>query len=78
MNTLSDLLAAFALYAVCSDCQRMEAVDIAALCERVGADTPIADVRERLRCSNCRERTRDIRIVYIGEGSKVSGFHYRR
>jgi len=78
MNTLADLRAAFQLYAVCPDCRRMESVDVVALAERLGADTPIASIRSRLRCRACGRRTHDIRIVYVGEAAKVSGFHYRR
>lgn len=78
MNVLSDLLVAFQLYAVCSDCQRMEAVDLPALCEQIGGTTPIAAVRMRLRCRGCHKRTEDIRIIYVGEGAKLSGFYYRR
>lgn len=77
MRTLGDLLERFQLYAVCTDCERMEQVRVQALIERFGAALPIDTVRQRLRCRGCRQRTGDIRIVYVGEQGKVAGFHYR-
>ena len=77
MKTLEDLRERFQLYAVCTDCDRMEHVSIPALIEHTGASQTIDDVRQRLRCRHCGQRTGDIRIVYVGEQGKVSGFHYR-
>ncbi len=74
---MSDLIERFQLYAVCTDCQRMERIDIQDLIERFGADLTIDSCRRRLRCRHCAQRTGDIRIVYVGEKAKVSGFHYR-
>lgn len=77
MKIMSDLLESFQLYAVCTDCERMERVSIQKLIETHGEGLPIEQVRKRLRCSGCRVRTGDIRIVYVGEKGKLSGFHYR-
>ena len=77
MKTMADLIESFQLYAVCTDCERMERVSIQKLIEAHGEDLSIEQVRTRLRCSGCRVRTGDIRIVYVGEKGKLSGFHYR-
>lgn len=77
MKTLADLLERFQLYAVCTDCDRMERISITQLIEQTGAAQTIDGVRRRLRCRGCRQRTGDIRIVYVGEQGKVAGFHYR-
>jgi hypothetical protein len=74
---LNDLRLSFQLYALCSACDRMEAVNIAALLKVLPADTPIATIRRRVRCSSCHNRTEDIRIVYVGEGEKAATFQYR-
>ena len=77
MKTLGDLIERFQLYAVCTDCERMERVAIGKLIEAYGKDLTIEAVRQRLRCSSCAVRTGDIRIVYVGEKGKLAGFHYR-
>ena len=77
MKTVGDLIERFQLYAVCTDCERMERVDIQGLIDRFGGDLTIDRCRRRLRCRGCRQRTGDIRIVYVGENGKVAGFHYR-
>lgn len=74
---LNDLRLSFQLYALCSACDRMEAVNIAALLEVLPADTPVDTIRRRVRCSSCRCRTEDIRIVYVGEGERAATFQYR-
>ena len=77
MKTVGDLIERFQLYAVCTDCERMEKVDLPGLIDRYGSDLTIDGFRRRLRCGHCRQRTGDIRIVYVGEDNRVSGFHYR-
>lgn len=74
---MSDLIERFQLYAVCTDCERMERVLIEDMISHHGADLTIESLRRRLRCGQCRQRTGDIRIVYVGEQAKLSGFHYR-
>lgn len=77
MQTLADLIVSFQLYAVCTDCQRMERVPMQQLAERFGYDLTIDNVRRRLRCTGCDQRTGDIRIIYVGEQGRVAGFRYR-
>jgi hypothetical protein len=77
MKTLGDLSECFQLYAVCTDCERMEPVSIPALIDSCGPHLLIDEVRRRLRCRGCGTRTGDIRIVYVGEKGKLAGFHYR-
>ena len=77
MKTVGDLLESFQLYAVCTDCERMEQVLIERMIEAHGVDLSIDSLRCRLRCRQCRRRTGDIRIVFVGEKAKLSGFHYR-
>jgi hypothetical protein len=76
MKVLADLVERFQLYAVCSDCERMERLDLGTLIVRLGGSLEISALRKRLRCGSCHVRTGDIRIVYVGENRKVSGFHY--
>ena len=74
---LNDLRSRFQLYALCSACDRMEAVNIAALLKILPAETPVEIIRRRVRCSSCLTRTEDIRIVYVGEGDRAATFQYR-
>lgn len=78
MQTIGELQQNFSLYAVCAPCKRMHALPLSQLVETLGADTPISEVRQRLRCQHCQERTKDIRIVFTGPCNKAAGFHYRR
>jgi hypothetical protein len=75
---LEDLQPSFQLYALCSDCNRMEAVDVRRLLELLPADTPMDAVRQRVRCKHCGVRTGDIRIIYTGHGENAAVFSYRR
>ena len=76
--TLDEIVGNFRLYAVCAPCRRMVELPVQPLCQRLGSQTPVADVRGRVRCKQCHARTNDIRIIYVGPGGAVSGFHYRR
>ena len=78
MQTLSDLLRAFRLYAVCEPCRRVAPVDMAALVEKEGGDYPVERIRMRLKCSSCGLRTQAMRIVYVGPEGRASGFRYAR
>ncbi len=78
MQKLSDLLESFRVYAVCVPCGRMEAVDLARATARLGDDATVADLRARVRCSGCRTRTRDVRVVYVGPEHRRADFRYRR
>lgn len=77
MMAVSDLIESFHIYAVCTDCERMERVAIEPLVAAYGADLSIDSLRCRLRCRQCLQRTGDMRIVYVGRQAKLSGFHYR-
>jgi len=78
LRTLADLSAAFRLYAVCEDCHRIAAIDLAAMMQREGHHYPIERLRMRLKCTQCRRRTQTIRIVYVGPQSRAAGFRYAR
>ncbi|MDH3642164.1 MAG: hypothetical protein OES38_08720 [Gammaproteobacteria bacterium] len=78
MQTIKDINSSFTLYAVCVGCARMEPLSAERLKEELGPDTLLEDVRKRLRCQRCGERSGDIRIVYVGPCRSAAGFHYRR
>ena len=78
MQRLIDLVESFKVYAVCSDCARMEAMDLAAIIEQFGGDRSVTWLRSQLRCADCGHRTEDLRIVYVGACEKTAGFGYRR
>jgi ribosomal protein L37E len=77
MQTLADLVSHFELYAVCIACRRMVRLDLYRLIPRLGATRTVTDVRDRVRCRACGQRTHDIRIVYAGPCGSARGFHYR-
>lgn len=77
VQTIKDITSSFTLYAVCVRCARMEPLRVERLMEELGPDTLLEDVRKRLRCKGCGERSGDIRIVYVGPGRSAAGFHYR-
>ena len=72
MRTLGEIPSTFKLYAVCHRCERSVEVDHKAVLEEQG-DMTIEYFRQKVRCSECGKRTRDIRIVYVGN----TGFGYR-
>lgn len=78
MQPLSDLLEKFRVYALCVPCGRMEPVDLGAVIERLGSAATVADLRRRVRCRGCGQRTRDVRVVYVGPQERPASFHYRR
>ena len=78
MQTLEDLKESFQIYAVCVSCQRMSPMALEMLIERFGCDFPVTDLRPKVRCSQCRVLTQDLRIVYVGPRSRPSGFRYQR
>lgn len=67
----------FRVYAVCAPCARMEPVDLDEVIGRLGRQMTVDDLRARLRCRGCRQRTGDIRIVYVGPKERPASFHYR-
>ncbi len=76
-KTLIELIEAFELFAVCTDCRRMQKLDLARLIEQFGSDFTVDAVRGRVRCTGCRCRTQQIRIIYVGRGGDAGRFHYR-
>jgi hypothetical protein len=78
VQTLKDIVESFLLYAVCVDCDRMEGVPLEPLMAKLGPDTRVLAVRDRLRCRGCGQRTGDIRIVYVGSPDRRAFFNYRR
>jgi hypothetical protein len=66
MQRLVDLTENFRVYAVCVPCGRMEPLDLDALVSHRGRLLTVADLRARLRCRICRQRTHDLRIIYVG------------
>ena len=78
VQTLSELTTSFHLYGVCVTCARMEQLALERLVETLGPETLVEDIRKRIRCERCGERTGDIRIVYVGPCRSAAGFHYRR
>lgn len=75
---LIDLLESFRVYALCTPCGRMEAVDLDVVVSRLGREASIGDLRRRVRCRHCGLRTREVRIVYVGPDDRPAAFHYRR
>ena len=78
MQRLMDLIENFRVYALCVPCGRMEPLDLDALGARLGPELTTEDLRARVRCARCSERTHDIRIVYVGPRDRPAAFHYRR
>lgn len=78
MQTLQDLSKTFRLYGVCETCQRVKAVDLASLIKQEGADYPVERIRMRLFCTQCRARSRAMRIVYVGPEGRTATFRYAR
>lgn len=78
MQRLTDLVECFRVYAVCAPCGRMEPVDLPSAVERLGEESTVTGLRERVRCQHCGQRTQDIRVVYVGPAQRAAGFHYRR
>jgi hypothetical protein len=78
MQRLSELHGSFEVYALCPPCGRMEALPLRALMERFGKDVTLSDVRPRLRCGVCGERSRELRVVYVGPEGQPVVFQYRR
>jgi len=78
MQRLSELRGSFEVYALCPPCGRMEALPLAALLERFGPDVTLTDIRPRLRCRECGQRSHDLRVVYVGPEGRHITFQYRR
>jgi hypothetical protein len=78
MQRLAELHGSFRVYAVCPPCGRMESLPLGELLERFGPAVTLADIRPRLRCKVCGERSQELRVVYVGPEGRPVVFHYRR
>jgi hypothetical protein len=78
MQRLSELAGSFEVYALCPPCGRMEALPLTALLDRFGRDVTLSDIRPRLRCRACGERSNELRVVYVGPEGRPVVFQYRR
>ena len=78
MQSLSDLVDSFHLYAVCEACQRQTKLNIDALILRLGGDAKVHKMRSKLKCRGCDTHTEDLRIVYVGKKDQEAIFQYRR
>jgi ribosomal protein S14 len=78
MQRLTDLRETFRVYALCVPCGRMESVDLDGAIGRLGNDSTVSDLRDRVRCRDCGRRTRDVRVVYVGARERPAAFHYGR
>ena len=73
MKTLAEIPLTFKLYCICAvNCERSVEVDRKTIMRDQG-DMTIDYFRKKVRCSECGERTEDIRLVYVGK----TGFGYR-
>ena len=50
----------------CKSCGHAPLVPVTAMIERYGGDTTVDAVRAKARCSSCRMKTFEFRIVYRG------------
>lgn len=60
---LADLGRGHRLYGHCPRCKRTKMLDVNKLEQRFGPYFTIDDVRKRVRCSACGQRTRQLRMV---------------
>jgi hypothetical protein len=64
LETLGDLGSNHAIYALCNACNRSTRLNADRLAAVYGLGLRIDELKRRLACSKCGERTREIRIVY--------------
>jgi len=64
LETLADLASNHAIFAFCGACKRDARLNTDRLAAVYGAGLRIDELKRRLACSKCGERTGDIRIVY--------------
>ena len=62
-DKLSQLVLTHRLYAACVPCQRIVELNVEALIAAHGEEYRLDDLRKRLRCGQCGQRTGDIRIA---------------
>ena len=62
-NFLPTWGAAHRLYANCPTCKRTKVLDIDKLEQRFGPFFTLDEVRKRVRCSQCKQRTQTLRLL---------------
>jgi hypothetical protein len=60
---LADIGRGHRLYGHCPRCRRTKALDVNELEKRFGPYCTIDEVRKRVRCSQCKQRTQTLRMV---------------
>ena len=78
MQTLADLAESFHLYGVCESCRRVKQLPLQQLIAAEGADASVDQIRLRLTCRACGQRSQALRIVYVGPGGRSASFRYSR
>jgi hypothetical protein len=78
MQKLTELVDSFQVYGLCLPCGRMEALPLRDLIARHGPAITVADVRNRLCCRCCGQRSYELRVIYVGPEGAASSFRYRR
>jgi hypothetical protein len=60
---LADVGRGHRLYAYCPACRRIKLLDVDKLERRFGPFFTIDEVRKRVRCTKCRQRTATLRLL---------------
>jgi len=60
---LADLGRGHRLYASCPKCRRTKVLDVNKLEQRFGPFFTLDEVRARVRCTKCRQRTQTLRLL---------------
>jgi hypothetical protein len=60
---LADLGRGHRLYGHCANCKRTQMLDVDKLEQRFGPFFTIDDIRKRVRCTKCKRRTQQLRLV---------------
>jgi hypothetical protein len=60
---LADLDRGHRLYAHCPKCKRTKVLDVAKLEQQCGPFATLDEVRKRVRCTECKRRTNELRLV---------------
>jgi hypothetical protein len=60
---LADLDRGHRLYGHCSKCKRTKVLDVAKLEQLCGPFATQEEVRKRVRCTTCKRRTNELRLV---------------
>ena len=60
---LADLTRGHRIYGHCSKCRRTKVLDVNKLEKRFGPFFTLDEVRARVRCTQCKRRTNELRLV---------------